>query len=301
VKYYRYLLILVSLSSCKTKQAENLDSKITNLLEQVEGNFSIAFQDLHRKENNFFLNENEKFHAASTMKVPVMIELYHQASEGEFSLTDSILIKNKFESIVDHSSYEMDATEDSEPSLYTQIGKYMTLFDLMYQMIIMSSNLATNILVEEVGAKNITASMKLLGAYDTEVLRGVEDQKAYDLGLNNMTTAKDLMIILKSIAQPIGETTQDQIAMIDVLKAQKFNDIIPRFLPADVQVAHKTGSITGLHHDAGIIYLPNGETYALVLLSKNLKDFDQGTLTLAKISKLFYKHITTLEASSNKR
>jgi len=230
-----------------------------------------------------------------------MIEIYHQASQGQLALTDSILVKNKFESIVDYSTYEMNIAEDSEPSLYTQIGKQMTLFDLMNQMIISSSNLATNILIDEVGAKNVNASMQRLGAYNTEVLRGVEDQKAYDLGLNNMTTAKDLMTIFKSIALPLGETTQDQIAMIDVLKAQEFNDIIPRFLPGDVQVAHKTGSITGLHHDAGIIYLPNGETYVLVLLSKNLKNFDQGTLTLAKISQLFYEHVTALEVPSNKR
>jgi len=301
VKYYHYLLISLSLCSCKTEQSEDLNSKITTLLKQVEGDFAIAFQDLHRKENVFLLNENERFHAASTMKVPVMIEMYHQVSQGQLALTDSILVKNKFESIVDYSTYEMNIAEDSEPSIYSQIDKQMTLFDLMNQMIISSSNLATNILVEEVGAKNVNASMQRLGAYNTEVLRGVEDQKAYDLGLNNMTTAKDLMTILKSIALPLGETTQNQRAMIDVLKAQEFNDIIPRFLPADVQVAHKTGSITGLHHDAGIIYLPNGETYVLVLLSKNLKNFDQGTLTLAKISKLFYEHVTALEVPSNKR
>ena len=301
MKCYHYLLILMSLCSCKSEQSKDLDSKITILLKQVEGDFAIAFQDLNRRENVFLLNENEQFHAASTMKVPVMIEIYHQASQGQLALTDSILVKNKFESIVDYSTYEMNIAEDSEPSLYTQIGKQMTLFDLMNQMIISSSNLATNILIDEVGAKNVNASMQRLGAYNTEVLRGVEDQKAYDLGLNNMTTAKDLMTIFKSIALPLGETTQDQIAMIDVLKAQEFNDIIPRFLPGDVQVAHKTGSITGLHHDVGIIYLPNGETYVLVLLSKNLKNFDQGTLTLAKISQLFYEHVTALEVPSNKR
>ena len=300
MKYYCYLLIFVSLSSCKTEPLKDLDSKIMRLLEQVEGDFAIAFQDLHRKENVFLLNENEQFHAASTMKIPVMIEMYYQASQGDFALTDSILVKNKFESIIDQSMYEMNAEEDSEHSLYTQIGKQMTLFDLMHQMIISSSNLATNMLVEEVGAKKITASMKRLGAYDTEVLRGVEDQKAYDLGLNNRTTAKDLMTILKSIALPSGETTEDQLAMINVLKGQEFNEIIPRFLPVDVQVAHKTGSITGLHHDAGIVYLPNGETYVLVLLSKNLKDFEKGTLTLAKISKLIYQHVTALEVSSIK-
>ena len=301
MKYYHYLLISLSLCSCKTEQSEDLNSKITTLLKQVEGDFAIAFQDLHRKENVFLLNENERFHAASTMKVPVMIEIYHRASQGQLALTDSILVKNKFESIVDYSTYEMNIAEDSEPSIYSQIDKQMTLFDLMNQMIISSSNLATNILIDEVGAKNVNASMQRLGAYNTEVLRGVEDQKAYDLGLNNMTTAKDLMTIFKSIALPLGETTQNQRAMIDVLKAQEFNDIIPRFLPGDVQVAHKTGSITGLHHDAGIIYLPNGETYVLVLLSKNLKNFDQGTLTLAKISQLFYEHVTALEVPSNKR
>ena len=294
MKYYRYLLISILLFSCKPEQNKSLNLKIINLLEQVEGDFAIAFQDLNREENNFFLNENEKFHAASTMKVPVMIEMYNQAYQGKFSLNDSILIENKFKSIVDDTSYEMNAAEDSEPSLYDRIGKQITLFDLMYQMIIMSSNLATNILVKEIGCKNITASMKRLGAYDTEVLRGVEDQKAYDLGLNNVTTAKDLMTIIKSIAVPSVEIAEDQMAMINVLKDQKFNDIIPRFLPNDVEVAHKTGSITGLHHDAGIIYLPNGESYVLILLSKNLKDFDEGTLTLAKISRLIYDHVIAL-------
>jgi beta-lactamase class A len=288
------LLISIILFCCKPEQNKSLDLKITNLLEQVEGDFAIAFQDLNREKNNFFLNENEKFHAASTMKVPVMIEMYNQASQGKFSLNDSILVENKFKSIVDDTSYEMNAAEDSEPLLYDRIGKQVTFFDLMYQMIIMSSNLATNILVKEIGCKNITASMKRLGAYDTEVLRGVEDQKAYDLGLNNVTTAKDLMTIIKSIAVPSVEIAEDQMAMINVLKDQKFNDIIPRFLPIDVQVAHKTGSITGLHHDAGIIYLPNGESYVLILLSKNLKDFDEGTLTLAKISRLIYDHVIDL-------
>ena len=299
MKYYRYLLISILLFSCKSEQKKSLDLEIINLLEQVEGDFAIAFQDLNREENNFFLNENEKFHAASTMKVPVMIEMYNQASQGKFSLNDSILIENRFKSIVDDTSYEMNAAEDSEPLLYDRIGKQITLYDLMYQMIIMSSNLATNILVKEIGCKNITASMKRLGAHNTEVLRGVEDQKAYDLGLNNVTTAKDLMKIIKSIAVPSVEIAEDQMAMINVLKDQKFNDIIPRFLPIDVEVAHKTGSITGLHHDAGVVYLPNGESYVLILLSKNLKDFNQGTLTLAKISKLIYEHVIALQVQTS--
>jgi beta-lactamase class A len=158
----------------------------------------------------------------------------------------------------------------------------------MYSMITISSNLATNVLIEMVDAKKTTATMRTLGATKIEVLRGVEDQKAYDLGLSNSTTANDLLVIMKAIANGSAGTKQDCEAMIAILKDQKWNDVIPKFLPKNVEVAHKTGSITGVHHDAAIVYVPNGKSYVLVLLSKNLKDFDKGTDQLAQISKSVY-------------
>jgi beta-lactamase class A len=225
------------------------------------------------------------------MKVPVMIELFKQKEEGKINLNDSILLINEFKSIVDGSPYSMDIGDDSDDIIYNKINTQVALKDLMYSMITVSSNLATNVLIELVDAKKVTASMRDLGADNIEVLRGVEDQKAYDLGLSNSTTAKDLLIIMEAIATNKAGTKEDCDNMVDILKDQRFNDIIPHNLPKDVEVAHKTGWITGVHHDAGIVYLPNGRSYVLVLLSKNIQDSDKGPQQLADISKTFYDYM----------
>ena len=217
--------------------------------------------------------------------------MYKQQAEGKLNLNDSILLKNEFKSIVDGSSYKMDIGVDSDDVIYSKIGTQQKMYDLMYSMIILSSNLATNVLIEVVDAKKTTATMRTLGADKIEVLRGVEDIKAFRKGLSNSTTANDLLMIMKAIATGKAGTKEDSDKMIDILKDQKWNDMIPKYLPKGVEVAHKTGSITGVHHDAAIVFHPNGKKYVLVLLSKNLKDFDKGTDQLAQISKSVYEYM----------
>ncbi len=266
---------------------ENLKSVIESKLKTVEGEFAVAFKDLQTGKT-LFINEKEDFHAASTMKTPVMIEVFKQAKAGKFKVTDSILVKNEFKSIVDGSPYSMDIADDSGDGMYKMIGKKMTIYDLTYQMIIVSSNLATNILIDLVDAKNANESMRKLGAKDIKVLRGVEDQKAFDKGLSNTTTAYDLMLIFEKIAQNKVIDKKACEEMRKILFDQKFNEIIPEKLPKNVKVAHKTGSITGVQHDSGIIYLSDGRRYILVLLSKKLKNVDVGVKMLAEVSEMFY-------------
>ena len=283
-----FIGFLISCDNTPKKDLENLKNKINNQISNIEGEVAVAFLDLNDNSQKININTDVKFHAASTMKVPVMIEMYYQQALGKLNLKDSILLKNEFKSIVDGSKYKMDIGEDSDDVIYNKIGTKQRIYDLMYNMITLSSNLATNVLIEKVGAKKTTQSMRKLGANKIEVLRGVEDQKAYDLGLSNSTTANDLAVIMKAIADKKAGTKEDCNSMINVLINQKWNDMIPKYLPKEVKVAHKTGSITGVHHDAAIVYLPNGKSYVLVLLSKNLKDFDKGTDKLAQISKSIY-------------
>jgi beta-lactamase class A len=266
----------------------DLKNSIETRFSGLEGDFAMAFMNLSDPDQSILINSGEYFHAASTMKTPVMIEIFHQSAQGKFNLTDSILVKNEFISIVDGSTYSMDIGEDSEDALYKMIGKRVSIYNLMYEMITVSSNLATNILIELVDAKKVTKQMRDLGAKDIKVLRGVEDIKAYRKDLNNTTTAKDLMIIMQAIATGKAGKKKDCDQMISILKDQKFNDMIPKYLPEDIQVAHKTGSITGVHHDSGIIFLPDGRKYVLVLLSKNLTNFKSATDEMAKISKEVY-------------
>jgi len=280
--------MLVSCNSKTHFTLNELIDEVNEIKSNIDGDIAVAFLDLSNEENQILINHTKSFHAASTMKVPVMIELFKQQTEKKLSLNDSIVLKNKFKSIVDGSLYKMDIGDDSDDIAYSKIDTKQKLYDLMYSMITVSSNLATNVLIELVGAKNTTATMHSLGADKIEVLRGVEDQKAYDLGLSNSTTANDLLVIMKAISIGKAGTKEDCEKMISVLLDQKWNDMIPLYIPKEVKIAHKTGSITGVHHDAAIVYLPNGKNYVLVLLSKNLKDFDKGTMQLAEISKLIY-------------
>lgn len=278
--------------SSKDLSLYDLQQRIENDFRSTQGSFAIAFKDLDNPANTVYINETEIFHAASTMKTPVMIELFRQAREGKFSLTDSIAVKNEFRSIVDSSLYAMEIGDDSGESLYTMIGRNTTISSLMYDMITVSSNLATNILIQVAGAPNVMTTMKSFGANDIQVLRGVEDQKAYDLGMNNTTTAKDLAIIMEKIALNEAGTPEDCVEMVRILKDQQFNDLIPLYLPEVVEVAHKTGWITGVHHDSAIVYLPDGRRYVLVLLSKNMDDMEKGTEMLARVSERVYQFMT---------
>jgi len=271
----------------------HLRERIIKELSTQKGSFAVAFKDISTGKK-LLINENESFHAASTMKTPVMIEVFRQASHKKISLGDSVLIKNEFKSIVDSSSFSLDSADDSELELYKHIGEKRTISRLVYDMIVASSNLATNIIIEIVNAKNVTQTMRSYGATGIQILRGVEDQKAYDKGLNNTTTAYDLMLIFEKIATGKAVNKKASEAMTQILLDQQFNDIIPAQLPKEVKVAHKTGFITGIHHDSGIVFLPNGRKYILVLLSKNLADEKEAVKTMANISRLIYDYMISL-------
>jgi beta-lactamase class A len=265
---------------------------IQELLSNEKGTFALAYKNLQSGEM-VLINEHELFHAASTMKTPVMVEVFKQEKEGKFSLNDSLVLKNEFKSIVDGSLFSLDSVDDSEQNLYQHLGEGRTIDALMYDMIIVSSNLATNMIIELVDAKNVTASLRELGATEMQVLRGVEDGKAFEKGMNNVTSAFDLMIIFERIAK--GELVSKDASekMTKILLDQKFNEIIPAHLPVDVKVAHKTGSITGVRHDSGIVILPDGSKYILVLLSKNLENEEAGIQAMANVSKRIYDHVVS--------
>lgn len=272
-----------------TQTLDQLKQSIETELGKQTGVFAVAFKDLATGKE-LLIRERDEFHAASTMKTPVMVEVYKQAAQRRLSLTDSILIKTEFSSIVDGSPYQLQATQDSDTALYQQVGTKRTLSSLVYDMIIWSSNLATNLVIERVGAQNVMQTMRDLGAKDIQVRRGVEDSKAFAKGLNNTTTAYDLMVIFDKMATGQLVSAEASQAMINILLDQKFNNAIPAKLPKTVRVAHKTGSITGIRHDCGIVFLPDGRRYVLVLLSKNIKDDVATAATMATVSEWVYRY-----------
>lgn len=288
------MLFLASLLACSSvKDPANLPelgTEITNRLSVLEGDFAIAYQDIDDPQQQILINVDERFHAASTMKTPVLIELYKRAENGEIELTDSIKITSEFKSIVDGSPFSMEVTEETEKDLYQNLGKNTTFYHLAYEMITRSSNLATNILIDFLDAKKVTSTMRDLGADSIEVLRGVEDLKAYRQGLSNSTTARDLLTIFNHLSTDSLIGVEANKAMLAILKDQNYNDMISAKLPEGTKVAHKTGWITNVHHDSGIVFTGEHEGYVLIFLSKNAPDRVAVLEAAADVSKMIYDY-----------
>lgn len=276
----------------ENSKLSRLKEKLESEIQASKGTFAVAFKEINNDANQLLINGDEVFHAASTMKTAVMVEVFKQAILGKVSLDDSLLVRNEFKSIVDGSVFSLDVKDDGDDQIYSLIGKKRRIYDLVYDMITVSSNLATNLLIDLVSPANVTKTMEEYDLHGIKVLRGVEDIKAFELGLNNTVTATDLMKLYELIATNKILTDRSCEEMIKILLDQKFKEKIPRYLPDNVKVAHKTGSISKVEHDSGVIFLPDGRKYVLVVLSKDLDDNEKGIETIARISKLIYDYMT---------
>ena len=276
----------LALTAPESDRLAGARQEIQKLIDQAGADASVAFRTLDGSSELLYRPDVE-YHAASTMKVPVMIELFKQVRGGRIKLDDQLPIKNEFHSIVDHSTYALSVGDDSDAEVYKKVGGSMSYRDLCEAMITVSSNFATNLLIERLGAKNIQVTTNALGAPGMHVLRGVEDSKAFEKGLNNTTTARALLTLMEKIAkgQAVDQAASDE--MIAILKRQKFNERIPAGLPPGTAVAHKTGEITKIQHDAAIVYAPR--PFALVVLVRGIEDAKVGSKLAADVTRVLYE------------
>ena len=273
-------LLLVTLLAPARAPDSALRERIHALIAGRE--VGLALRSLDGKAE-LMIEPDKVFHAASTMKVPVMIELFRQAKSGRLRLEDPLPVVNDFRSIVDGSVYHLRVGDDSDAEVYKAVGQTMTLRALCEAMITVSSNLAANLLIERLGVENIRATVARLGATGMNVRRGVEDQKAFDQGLNNTTTARGLAVLMEKLAKGKAVGARADAEMVAILKRQKFNAAIPAGLPEGTPVAHKTGTITKIHHDAAIVY--GRRAYVLVLLVRGLAEEKESAALMAAISR----------------
>ncbi len=277
------LLVILLLAGCATSR-----SPVDRVIAAHRGQtIAVAYYDL-RTGATLLRNEREVFHAASTMKVPVMLGIFEAVTRGELSLDRPVRVKNEFVSIFDGSTYALEAREDSDPELYDLAGQELPLRELVRRMEVRSSNLATNNVIELIGAPRVMRLMKEIGANDIQVLRGVEDDKAYHAGMNNTTTAYDLMLVFRTLAEKRAISPEASEAMIEILAGQEHNGGIPAGLPPGTKVAHKTGSITKIAHDAGLVFRPDGSQYVMVILTRGFEKHEDAEKVIAEISRILW-------------
>ena len=277
------MLILIGGTVLSCNESVTLQEKIEAVIsEYPDATVAVAIRDASTQTTLDILPDRP-FHAASTMKVPVQIEAWRRVRDTSLSLDSTLEVKNSFRSIVDGTPYRIE--EDSDDAIYERLGERMTISDLIYQMITVSSNLATNLLIDFLEAETVQETVNSLGAPGMQVLRGVEDLKAFELGLSNSTTASALATLLEAIRQGKAVSPAADSSMVEVLVDQAFNEMIPAGLPSDVLVAHKTGQITRIHHDAAIVYPPNSPPYVLVILIEGLEDDAESATLGAEIAR----------------
>lgn len=264
--------------------------KVEAIIQGTTATVAVAFHDLQTGER-WSVAGDEIFHSASTMKLCVLAELFHQAETNRLELDEQIEIGNAFHSLADGSPFALDPEDDSDKGLYGRIGQHETLLNLAVPMIVESSNLATNLLVEKLGAPNINETMKRWGVSSLHVRRGVMDMNAYSLGLNNTVTADDLTALMAKVATQQVLTQDASKAFIGILLRQQHRNCLPAGLPPDVRVANKTGWNENLCHDSAIIYGPRGP-YVLTVLTQGLEEMVVAPKLIAEISAAVYESVS---------
>ena len=252
-------------------------------------NLGISFFD-EETTIQWSYNADHYVHAASTMKLAVLLAVFRQIEYGELSLDSPVHVRNRFTSIVNQEPFMLDLTRDDDPNVYGHLGKTLTVRELAYWMITLSSNLATNLLVEVVGVPTIQLALDELDIDGIRVLRGVEDQKAFEAGLNNEVTANGLLKLLRLIAEGKAYSKKACDEMLNIMLDQQFRGGIPAGLPKAARVAHKSGNISTVHHDAGIVYLEGRKPYVLVILTQFAAETGRGT-AVADVSRDIFNTI----------
>ena len=264
----------------------------TFIREQQNKTISVAASDFETGQE-ILINPDEAYHPASTIKVHVMMEVFHQVEQGRITLEDRLPIINSFTSIADGSKFSLDMEDDAEQTLYPRIGETESIAELTRLMIVRSSNLATNILLEKIGTNRVSDFIQALEIPGVKFIRGIEDQAAFELGMNNGATARGLTQTMQLIAEKKVVSQLASEKMIEILLAQEFNESIPALLPNTVKVAHKTGWTGEVYHDTGIVYPDGRKPYVVSIMTRGFTEDQEAEAhaCMANISKLIYEKL----------
>jgi beta-lactamase class A len=257
----------------------------------------------YESHTSWNLAGDDWFHAASTIKVAVMVAVFAAIEEGCFTWTSPVHIRNRFFGAADRKSYRISPERDANAELHTAIGKMRTVEELVVPMIVTSSNLATNLLVDLVGIAKARRALHDLGLQGIELARGVEDEVAFEAGLNNQVTARGLVELFRLLHEGHAASPRASRKMLDILEQQQFRSGIPAGLPersrAAARLAHKTGEISTVAHDAGLVTLESRAPWALAILTRwePNKAVAIRQQTIARISRVIHDELVSPSSS----
>ncbi len=272
-------------------KSEVLRSRIGEIAKEFRIDaIAVAIYD-YRDHSRFDLDSDRWFHAASVIKLGILVALFKAAEQGTIHLEDPLHVRNRFRSIVDGSVYQLEADRDGENECHRRVGRTLKISELARAMIVRSSNLATNLLLDLLGIDQIQRLLNEAGISGVRMVRGVEDHVAYERGINNEMTARGAVELLRLVSEGdfLNADSREQIRSI--LLAQEFNAMIPAKLPKETRVAHKTGEISTHSHDAGIVYHADRAPYLLAVFTESESGSERRSRAVAAVSSLLFTHL----------
>jgi len=291
-----------------SKLTERLGGELVNLVKSFPAKVGVGFKDL-KTGVEYYINGRERFLTASVFKVFVLIELYNQVVRGELDLRRRYRISEKVKVLGSGILKELDE------------GLQPTLRDLAKLMMILSDNTATDIIMELLGKERINRTlMEVLGLRETRVYlttgeilldmagandwetarRNFEEMKINkggrwetDLEYNNVTTPEEMVRTLELLYRGKVLTPEACREILEIMKACQTGEArIKRYLPHNVKVAHKTGTMPGVVNDAGIVFTEKGDYVLVVFINglnyEKLQYVPLGEEFIAQISKKVY-------------
>lgn len=220
------------------------------------------------------------FPAASMIKVPIMVEVMRQAAAGLLALDQTVEITSQVQ------TGGAGILKELRP------GITMTVRELVTLMIILSDNTATNLLIDLAGMGSINTAIAGLGLHSTVLRRKMMDFEAARTGKENLTSAADLAHLFSGMANgTLRLPIEYNELMLDILKRQQVRDKLPFYLPEEVIIAHKTGTLPGAEHDAGILFVPGGP-WIICVLTAGLTANYEGLQLVGTIGKTIYDYIS---------
>lgn len=286
------------LMCCFAEQGtEMLRQDIQRLTSGQSVRYAVAFRNPSRGEE-LLIGADVEMHAASTVKVPVMLRLFQMVQEEKLKLDQLVMVDSTFKSIVDNSPYTLDVNEDGDGELYRALGQTRTVRQLIEAMMIHSGNLATNLLMNYADGPSTTAMMRSLGAKRITVLRGVQDLKAFEAGRNNTCSAEDMLTLVLAVANDERIPAEMRENMLGIMRRCAHREMIVAGIPSDAGaiIANKTGRISSVEHDAAVIDLRDGTRYGLVIFCDGIDSEvirSQVLETGRKISRRVFEHVNS--------
>lgn len=277
--------LLLQITSAQTDLLrEKFTVKIRSIVDASDAIVGVAIKDL-RSNEQFALNDKEVFPTASSIKIFILAEVYRQAAEGKFKLTDirSLPVSSR-------------VGGSGVLSMLGERSVSLSIRDYCVLMMNLSDNTATNFLIVLAGMKNINDFAAKNGCSSTKLQRVMMDVQAAKEGRENISSPNDFLLILEKMHNGTVVSKQASDDMLSIMKLEKEGPL-KSGIPPSVQIANKGGDIDGVRCDVGIVYLEN-DPYIICVMTKMLLDGSEGSRIISEISKTAYQYVER-KANSN--